>query len=93
MPTKTRAIEGVAAIARRFDIPLTLVRMPEHRVTIESYDEGVQDRFLRFLEKSGEVLDLLDAVPDEGFMDQAHPNELGRQVATERLAEYLAARD
>lgn len=88
-PAARRATQAVVDLAREAHVPLTFVRMPEHGRSRREYAPGVQEAFVAFLETHGEVVDLFDAIPNTGFLDQAHPNEEGREVASARLDALL----
>lgn len=92
-PGHARAVTEVGRLCREAGIPLTLVAMPEHSEARARYVPGAQDRFGQLLrETSDDVLDLWDALPDEGFYDQGHPNAIGRKRAGAALAERLTPR-
>ncbi len=87
LPAHVRATAVIGELANEHDIPLLVVIMPEHSETRGLYSPESRDEWRAVLETAyGRVVDLWDALPDEGFYDQAHANEIGRRLATERLA-------
>lgn len=86
-------VQAVKEIARSCDaagVPLLIVDMPEHSETRAKYTPEARAEFVALLRQPGvAVLDLFEALPDEGFYDQAHANEIGRQEISARIAEAL----
>ncbi|MEQ1501686.1 MAG: hypothetical protein ABMB14_05620 [Myxococcota bacterium] len=87
-PPLADAAVALGALCRELGVPLTVVAMPEPSDVRGRYDPAGRARFDALLRQVGdEVIDLWDAVPDDGFFDQVHVNAEGRAVLTAALVD------
>ena len=87
---EVRAAGEIASSCARRGIPLLLFACPEHSEHRARYHPKAREAFFRLLGSLGApVLDLFEAIPDEGFLDQGHVNRWGRPVAMEALVRFL----
>ena len=92
-PVEVQAAGEVASSCARRGIPLLLFACPEHSEHRARYHPKAREAFMRLLRSLGApVLDLYEAIPDEGFLDQGHVNRWGRPMAMKVLVRFLLDR-
>jgi hypothetical protein len=89
-PVQVRAVELLRDSAGAHGVAVVGVMLPEHAKKRALYPEDARLAYEALVTTNVDrVLDLRDALPDDTFYDEAHPNERGRAILTDLLADAL----
>lgn len=92
LPIHDQALGRIHDEARSRGVEVVALLMPEHALKRELYSPESVEAFDDLARRNSDrVIDLRDAVSDEGFFDDSHTNAEGRRVFTVRLRTELDA--